>query len=428
MISMSRNFAPKAAALLLLLCGAVAEKQLKSRSSHAALHSAFKADVHHQAKHGDVSGLEKTVLAFAKMGKATPGISVFLGQILNITAGMKNDLAVQAEALQTPLTDSWYHFLMCNYSRADDPDYDLPAKNNSHRTCSDNESTTYDAYQQCLSELNDLNDTATTSCALADERCATQPVSCLDNPVQYGSVLPYLQEKYNEFNASYWTCKPAEDACIDARNNSDQKSQDCTALYNQWQGLITECNTLQGDLERAACGDLHRSSDSTCYDYQENCYKPRKATMERNNQSAEDLFNANEASYRGILRIECYLKAFENTTSDATYGEELSDAIEVCKNTRYYGCVYLAPICPNYPPYVNETVPDMTNCSYSPYSSNASLEPGTDAWIQEYYSGMPSNTTFEACSASNATCCGACSALCPTTTSDNHGVAELPIR
>jgi len=302
--------------------------------------------------------------------------------------------------------------LMCNYSRAEDPDYDLPAKNSSHRTCSDNESTAYDAYQQCMSEFNDLEDTANASCAVMDVRCTPQPISCLDDNLT-GSVLPFLQEKYDEFNALYERCKGGEDNCTEARNESNQKSQNCTALYNQWQDLITECNTIQGDLERAACGDLHRSSDSTCYEYQENCYKPRKATMEKNNRSAEDLFNANEASYRGILRIECYLKAFENTTSDATYGEELSDAIQVCKDTRYYGCDWLAAICPNYPPFVNETVPDMTNCSYSPYSSNASLEPGTDAWIQSYYSDMPSNTTFQACSASNATCCGACSALCP---------------
>jgi hypothetical protein len=231
--------------------------------------------------------------------------------------------------------------------------------------------------------------------------------------VENGSVLPFLQEKYAEFNNAYWQCKYAEENCTNATNNSDRKGEDCTALYRQWQGLITECNDKQEDLEKAACGDLQNSNNSACYEYQEGCYKPRKAIMERNNQTAQQLFNDNEASYRGILRIECYLEAFNKTTSDATYADDLSEEIDRCKNTRYYGCSYLGPICPDYPPFVNETVPDMINCSYSPYSSNASLRPGTDAWIQEYYSDMPPNTTFQAC---NATCCGNCSAKCPATT------------
>lgn len=406
MISLRHGFALKAAAAMVMLLahGAAAEKSKSSAHAHAAFHDA----VHHQVKTKDVSGLEKTVLAFAKMGKVTPGMDVFLMQILAITEEMKRDLGRENENLQGPLNQSWYEFLMCNYSRPDDPDYDLSAKNNSHRTCSQNESTTYDAYVQCLNDFNDLNDTSVSNCDLVDLRCQPQPVSCLDNPVQTGSVLPFLQQRYDEFNRSYWLCKNAEDACIESRNRTDEKGRNCTALYNQWQGLITECNTKQGDLERAACGDV---PNSACAEYQ-NCYNTRKAILERNNRSSGDLLNCNGDSYRGILRIECYLNAFNASIAG---GVELSDGIDVCKNTSFSGPTFMDPITPIYPPFFNETVPDMINCSYSPYGSNASLQPGTDAWIREYYSDMPSNTTFEACSASNASCCGACSALCPAT-------------
>eukprot|EP00930_Biecheleria_cincta_P027941 TRINITY_DN1951_c0_g1_i1.p1 TRINITY_DN1951_c0_g1~~TRINITY_DN1951_c0_g1_i1.p1 ORF type:complete len:418 (+),score=52.36 TRINITY_DN1951_c0_g1_i1:70-1323(+) len=416
MISLCHSVALKAAAMVLLLAHGAAAEKFKSGHEH------FHEKIKHQVKHGDISGLEKTVLAFAKVGKATPGMEVFLLQILNVVSGMKNDLVVQRNTAQRALNISWEEFLMCNYTREGDSDYDIPTKNNSHRTCSESESATEQAWRLCVSTTADLNTTAEAACALVDIRCQPQPVSCLDSPVQSGSVFPFLKAKFEEFNNSYWACKNVEDVCIENRDRANQTLQNCSELYRQWQGLVTECNEKQGGLERAACGDLQNFANSTCHEYQ-TCYITRRAIMEERNRSAEALYNDNEPSYRGLLRIECYLSAF-NTSING--GIDLADGIETCRNTRYYGCQFVGPICPNYPPFPpHNVVPDMINCTYSPYSIGATLQPGTDAWIQKYYANMPANTTYEAC---NATCCGACSALCPSTapSTNNHGVAMFP--
>jgi len=88
-------------------------------------------------------------------------------------------------------------------------------------------------------------------------------------------------------------------------------------------------------------------------------------------------------------------------------GSDLASAMDSCQTTTFYPCTEQPSLCLQIYPYPEE---EACNGTYG----NTTLQPGSAAWIEAFYTDMPNMTTWETC---GAQCCDSGGPTPPTPTS-----------
>eukprot|EP00440_Ansanella_granifera_P060015 gb/GFBE01065047.1/.p1 GENE.gb/GFBE01065047.1/~~gb/GFBE01065047.1/.p1 ORF type:complete len:471 (+),score=106.02 gb/GFBE01065047.1/:1-1413(+) len=345
-----------------------------------------------------LQGIENSLIEMSQAGTATPGLQPFLEQIWDLTYMMQDQIRNQSSSSQTSLTQAWEEFLKCRWD-SDTPVHTvvLDPLNRSHITCRHSESKAYEDEESCWEQTGILNLSVKVRRENFDIYDKDWPQNCVypepfPDPEQ--SSQPYLQQLRDNFaslfagwNSSYW----AWNASVEAR---DSKVEECHELRRFHDAQTQECDGKQSDLERGACGD----GGEVCDKYID-CYTCKHKAWEAANTSAASAESTYLQEWRGILRIQCLLTAFNESEKEG--GTPLEDGIDICRNTDFTGLQYNKDIRIEYHPFENEEVPDMVKCNDTSMKFNIS-NPGTAEWITTYYSNMPSNTAAAVC---NAPCC-----------------------
>jgi len=355
-----------------------------------------------------IEQIESSLINLARE-KSTPDSSTLesLAIIQTYIDAMKVDVLERATATQAGINQSWHNLVNCRLNLTD-ASTNLTILDATHKDCSHEESTMSTQYRNCLSTCETQ---CTSSQAVCDQYCAVNipdpmpapnpvagPGTChfagpvkgddevgdykeWDSKVWYERWVAYFGGLYTE-----WTTKRTN--CRNSVTTMQNCYQSCESTYGtSYLTKKQECTDHQYDLEAAAC---HESS-SSCLDYQ-SCFRSLtntyRADVNSGNASKESWFS----EYRGIMRVVCLLDAYN---ASIVNGAALSPAMSACQATVFDPCTEDSRLCLDIYPFPEE---EPCNGTYG----NNTLQPGSQAWVDAFYTNMPNMTTWESC---GAQCC-----------------------
>eukprot|EP00440_Ansanella_granifera_P068013 gb/GFBE01073781.1/.p1 GENE.gb/GFBE01073781.1/~~gb/GFBE01073781.1/.p1 ORF type:complete len:384 (+),score=85.48 gb/GFBE01073781.1/:1-1152(+) len=324
-----------------------------------------------------LEGIESSLLAMAGEG-ATPELKPFVDQIFNLTVRMKSEVEKQATESNRTLTAHWEDFKSCRYDGADEEG--LKERSARHRACREVESSVWSTMQGCESICEVKNNTAQSYCEAFRTINVYPPTGdCKWSNNHMKSTLPYMMALRDDYLQRYRHWAGNKSLCSNHTSRVTDCYASCKDQEKAYYDKKAECDRYQSDLEAHACGETPECTKYKC------CYDTKKEAWETTNASVA----AQEASliveYRALLRIDCLLKAFNNSIAAAT--SDLSAGIEVCRGTTFSAGPYVT--------YYDIKDNPISDCA-------SKLAPGSQTWIAEYYSNLPEHTAFATCSAS---CC-----------------------
>jgi hypothetical protein len=397
--------------LLLGLVGTWARKPGSPQELSAAPDAGFGAN--------SLAEIETSLVNLARE-KSTPDSSTSesIAIILSYIAAMKDDVLTRASATQSGLNQSWNNLVNCRLNLTD-ASTNLTLLNATHRDCSSEESTMGTQYLSCLSTCETQ---CTSSQAVCDQYCAVNvpdmpsptpspsPGTChftgpvkgddevgdykeWDSNVWYERWVGYFDGLYSDWNTKRTNCR-------NTATTMQNCYQHCTSTYGtSYETKKQECTDHQYDLESAACHETSRN----CLAYQ-SCHGALYNTYQADVNSANASQSSWYSEYRGIMRVECLLSAYN---ASIVAGTDVTSAMDSCQATTFYPCTEQQSLCLQIYPYPEE---EACNGTYG----NATLQPGSAAWVEAFYTDMPNMTTWETC---GAQCCdsGGPSAPTPTT-------------
>eukprot|EP00930_Biecheleria_cincta_P024304 TRINITY_DN173_c0_g1_i2.p1 TRINITY_DN173_c0_g1~~TRINITY_DN173_c0_g1_i2.p1 ORF type:complete len:422 (-),score=65.61 TRINITY_DN173_c0_g1_i2:114-1379(-) len=381
------------------IVGTSARKPSGQQQLSAALGAGFEAT--------GIAQIETSLINLARE-KSTPDSSTLesIAIIQQYINAMKADVLERASDTQAGLNQSWHNLVNCRLNLTD-ASSNLSILNATHRDCSDAESTMGSQYLNCL---NTCETECSSSQAVCDQYCTVNipdmpspspspgPGTCHfadtvkgDDEVgtykEWDSNLIY-ERWAHYFNGLYsdWTAK--RNSCRNQVTTMQNCYQHCASTHGTFYATKKqECTDHQYDLEAAAC---HENS-AVCQAYQ-GCFGSLTETYQADVDSARASQASWYSEYRGIQRVVCLLGAFN---ASVVSGADLTAALNTCQSTVFDPCAEERSLCLDIYPS-----PQMESCNGT-YSNNT-LRPGSSAWIEAFYTGMPNMTTWEACGAS---CC-----------------------
>eukprot|EP00931_Biecheleriopsis_adriatica_P100474 TRINITY_DN7578_c0_g1_i2.p1 TRINITY_DN7578_c0_g1~~TRINITY_DN7578_c0_g1_i2.p1 ORF type:complete len:1135 (+),score=118.28 TRINITY_DN7578_c0_g1_i2:60-3464(+) len=343
-------------------------------------------------------GIEHSLLALTKSGKTGPAIQPFLTQIKELTTLMKVQIKTQSNASQISMDDSWKALNACSLGVEEASD--LETWNHSHFLCRMTEHEEYMKLYTCEQELAILNQTVSARKDNFDLYDLSWPTDCSYPdafPTPEVSSRPYMQELRDRFRDLFGVWDSAYGAWNESIAERNIKQEECNQLRGQRDQRKTICDNVQSHFESRACGE----SNPECAKYEE-CYSCAHDQWTAAKSSAEAAETTFLEEWRGILRIECLVDAFNSSIAAANAtqtGSNLSDAIAGCRNADFSGDSFTSEIRLVYHPTTNETVPSKDHCGFV---QNASMLPGSKHWTTTYYSNLPLTTPPALC---HAACC-----------------------
>jgi len=396
--------------LLLGLAGTWARKPGSQQELSAAPDAGFGAD--------GLAQIEQSLLNLARE-KSTPDSSTLesIAIILSYITAMKDDVLTRANATQSGLSQSWTNLANCRLNLTD-ASTNLTILNATHRDCSQEEST---MGVQLLNCMGTCETQCTSSQAICDQYCAVNvpdmptpspapaPGTChfsgpvkgddevgdykeWDSNLWYGRFVDYFDGLYTD-----WTTKRT--SCVNSVTTMQNCYQQCTSTYGtSYTTKKQECTDHQYDLEAAAC---HENSNN-CLAYQ-SCHRALTYTYQADVSSANASQSSWSSEYRGIMRVECLLSAYN---SSIVSGADLTAAMNSCQTRTFYPCTEQPSLCLQFYPAPEE---EPCNGTYG----NNTMQPGSGAWVEAFYTDMPNMTTWEAC---GAQCCDGGGPVPPTPT------------
>eukprot|EP00931_Biecheleriopsis_adriatica_P099661 TRINITY_DN7432_c0_g1_i2.p1 TRINITY_DN7432_c0_g1~~TRINITY_DN7432_c0_g1_i2.p1 ORF type:complete len:644 (+),score=99.66 TRINITY_DN7432_c0_g1_i2:167-1933(+) len=335
---------------------------------------------------GGLEGIEASLMSMAEEG-ATPELAPFIDQISQLVSQMKVEVSRTATSAQTSLDASWNAFLTCNQTSMD-----LSSMNASLRNCWTSESAKYSDYTSCTALCDVKNATAAVECQHFSAKDVFPNPGFCKWPTQAHtmSTFQWMGILKTDFQTQLATWNQLSAAC----NNATTTANDCYAGCQTQQDALAakrlECDTLQGDMESAACGD----TGDACSRYQ-TCYSTKQAAWISTNTSVALQEAAYIQEYRGILRVECLLGAFNLSIQTGT---NLSMGLATCQGTTYtssdWSTIQIS--------YYDVSANPLKSCISTSGDGSQDSVPGSSAWNLKYFSNLPTGVVAAACS---ATCC-----------------------
>eukprot|EP00931_Biecheleriopsis_adriatica_P099662 TRINITY_DN7432_c0_g2_i1.p1 TRINITY_DN7432_c0_g2~~TRINITY_DN7432_c0_g2_i1.p1 ORF type:complete len:611 (+),score=103.69 TRINITY_DN7432_c0_g2_i1:59-1891(+) len=334
---------------------------------------------------GGLEGIEASLIAMAEEG-STPELAPFIQQISLLVDQMKTEVGSTATAAQTSLNTSWQDFKACNLTRLD-----LTGLNDSLRNCWISESGIYNQVSTCSQLCDVKNQTAALKCSSFSQVDVFPALGYCQWPnLPSLSTYDYMDLLVKDFEAKHANWKDKEGNCTNYTNEANTCYAGCQPDKDALSAKQTECDALQSDLESAACGE----SGDACSRYNI-CYDMKKAAWQSANASVAQQEGAYLQEYRGILRVDCLLKAF----NDSIYtGSNLSADLTACRGTTY-GAASWSHLQIGYHDISSNP---KSSCIGTSINGLPDAVPGSEAWVSNYYSNVPTGVVPALCSAA---CC-----------------------
>eukprot|EP00931_Biecheleriopsis_adriatica_P054922 TRINITY_DN32373_c0_g1_i1.p1 TRINITY_DN32373_c0_g1~~TRINITY_DN32373_c0_g1_i1.p1 ORF type:complete len:681 (-),score=98.55 TRINITY_DN32373_c0_g1_i1:39-2081(-) len=340
----------------------------------------------------DLSALEASLMSMAREG-ATPELKPFIEQIDEMVEDLKTEVDAQANKSQKKLDDAWTPFKECNW-KYQNVWFNVTDLLNQYRNCTSRESGFATDWLTCTSGCQYKHDVALELCTQFENAAVNHypPTDkcLLRQPIFDQTTRPHMQRLMQFYKQSYDAWYTLKIVCDNAKQEAEECEATCTPKYSAWQATVMQCNADQRELEGGAC----QAEEDACGKYVQ-CYNTTmNLWMDVNTTVAEEEI-AFTAEYRGLLRIECLLDAFLLSINGS---QTLSKGVEDCQKKVYTGSTYIGHLWIYY--Y------DLSQNPFYDCLNGGSLRehiPGTDEWINKYYSLPPIHTQANAC---ESHCCG----------------------
>eukprot|EP00930_Biecheleria_cincta_P085563 TRINITY_DN7493_c0_g1_i7.p1 TRINITY_DN7493_c0_g1~~TRINITY_DN7493_c0_g1_i7.p1 ORF type:complete len:469 (-),score=68.32 TRINITY_DN7493_c0_g1_i7:105-1415(-) len=360
-----------------------------------------------------IAQIERSLLNLAQEQR-NPDSSTLesIALIDSFIANMKQDILDRANSSQLAVSRSFQNLVNCKLNLTLETRENLSTLSAIHRECSAEESQLATNYKTCTDNCDTRCATAQASCGLYCPVNTPQPMP--GNPVPSPTPSPtscwydtsqvkddnavglyheweanqYYQKWEDNFQALYDEWKTKRDTCKDRVDELSSCWTNCASVHaNAYERKKQECTEHQYDLETAACFGASRS----CYAYQ-SCHASLVNIYLGDVASANASQSVWYDEYRGIMRVECLLDAFN---ASIISGASLTSALDACQARTFQPCTAVPRLCLQIYP-----LPETEQCNTT--FVNGSVQPGSAEWIQTHYSNMPSKTTYEEC---GAQCC-----------------------
>lgn len=175
----------------------------------------------------------------------------------------------------------------------------------------------------------------------------------------------------------------------------DAKTAECNTKKTKYEDKKSECGSLQDQMDSASCLTLS-TSEAVCASYR-TCYQQHSDVYQAVVAATMLQESGIKSEWEALLNMQCLLTIFEKSGADKT------SAVETC-NAQDHATPASLELSLMYPTPVPQVA---QNCTV--IDDHA----GTDAYDQEHFSGLPSNTEPKTCT---AVCCKKCAEFtCPET-------------
>jgi len=329
----------------------------------------------------------------------------FIIQIRNLITQMQKTLVIRHDDDQDELDTRWNDFLFCTENASADAFRDFNDLNQTYQTCRVRESANWTKWDRCslaletaIKDLSIWKDLFRSSDNL---NTANYTYSCMypgAETLPYGtSAMPYMWQLRDQFRGAWLTWYYYKHQMIEAQSRVDNLTVECASNLMSYVRTNKQCDKYQMFLESAACPG--GGGSDPCQAYMK-CYKDRKEDWLRYNATLTDEEAGMKAEWRGILRINCLLDAFD---AQINQGADLNTGINKCQDqpylTKYYENLSIMEIDWHPIKRLNESIPPLVYCNET---VNLSFIPGSLEWALTFEYKLPEQTTFQAC---HASCC-----------------------
>lgn len=389
---MAPAFAKVATTLLCLLTAPGDASKMKTETSLARLANGLMGKLklsNELLSPYNLKGIEASLLAIgSRNSKASDraessDLTAFLLQIADLIGQMKNQIRDQKTSSQMSLDNAVSDINNCSLNSTTS---NLTFWRTTHNTCRSSESDLGQRYNDCLAALT-IDDQTVYARYENLQAQNTWPNSCAYTPSSTAAIGGSDRRRSNRdtlisirdaFQVRTDNWKTAYDNLINASAARNITRSECVLKLYEYRRETTRCSAIQNDLEIHACG-----GSQACDSYMD-CYRCKSDQWVKTNTTVASGEASWLAEWQGILRIECLIVEINSTSTfnasscDTDYSGSLSDEARIS--------------------YADQSsIPDLVSCN-----DTTSQTPGSAAFIQAYYTPMPTYTTAAKCRAS---CC-----------------------
>eukprot|EP00439_Symbiodinium_sp_Y106_P081910 s287_g21.t1 len=409
-----KHFSEMIAVLMALLPWGTLGDQSRRLSTHrvsSQASSSAASELQQILQDGKMSiplSLQAIQTTLVKMGQEASNSSAvttadFAKSIEPLLYSMQNTIRSQNNLTQQTLDNSWATFTACSFDFGGPAGFeDLTALENSHKTCRVDEGIQKTGLDSCriiqgnkASALVDAKKDFH-----GDEASGTKGKNVLPEAstcdfeqtgATWNSPKEYLEYFENHFGTLLSDWRASRDAVVKAQNETNTQTALCDSKEVKWNGQKTDCAQFQKALETAACDIL--THNTACRSYT-GCYNREWHSYGETEKLTKTQEAEQKAEMMGTLKILCMIRVFGQP--------DLTARINRCLKADYAASADVTNLHITY--YPNSKTPMPTDqrgtCAAA---SKASMIPGTKAFENTHYGGLPTNAGFSDCSAS---CCG----------------------
>jgi hypothetical protein len=267
----------------------------------------------------------------------------------------------------------------------------------SNNACRYNQGALATNYTNCQSRLASLNATRSVNCTNAWYQ--GQPPTTATCPKMltgetWGAYTARFQSYFASLQANIST---STSSCQNLSATIVAQTAACNSANASLVSSISNCNAAQAAMDTAAC-TAYNYNLQMCANYT-SCYSQFTTNYNRFLDGVNTQLGGLRSQLSALLQIQCLLNTLTGATPNAVCGNVTLTSQQA---TQQLQLTYPTPV-----PKVAQP------CSIS------AVQPGSAAYIQGFYSPMPSNAPAQACQAS---CCPGCSSFtCPIGTRPGVG-------
>lgn len=273
------------------------------------------------------------------------------------------------------------------------------AANNS--ACRANQSLAATNTSNCQSLLAAMNSSQTSNCTKAWYNGPPPATATCPKMLTGETWGVYTQRFQNYFASLYVNMSQAALVCEGSSGEIAAQARVCSAANATLASVTGYCNGVQATMDNAAC-TAYNYNVQMCANYT-SCYDQFTSSYRNYLDGVNSQLTGLRNQLSAMMQIECMLSKLINSKANIT-----------CPNVTITLQLATAQLQLTYP----TPVPKVPQ----PCPITAIL-PGSVAYNQSFYSGLPSNAAAQVC---QATCCPVCSSFgCPTGTRRGVGPSYM---